>query len=127
MSKQATCGASGKAARAARRAAVGEAPPRESVQGLRALEESLKLPVFRGAGEFDLGRFTGVPPELAAYPLVLQAEGTELVYTFDAQHEGTGIAALMRALDVSGLDFKDLQTRQSSLEDIFVSLVSERT
>ncbi len=70
---------------------------------------------------------TALPPELAAYNLVLQAEGTELVYTFDAQHEGTGIAGLMRQLQASGLDVKDLQTRQSSLEDIFVSLVSERT
>jgi ABC-2 type transport system ATP-binding protein len=67
-----------------------------------------------------------LPPELSAYPLALQAEGTELVYTFDAQHEGTGIAGLMRQIQASGLDVKDLQTRQSSLEDIFVSLVSER-
>jgi ABC-2 type transport system ATP-binding protein len=67
-----------------------------------------------------------LPPELAAYNLALQADGTELVYTFDAQHEGTGIAGLMRQLQASGLDVKDLQTRQSSLEDIFVSLVSER-
>jgi len=67
-----------------------------------------------------------LPPDLGAYPLVLQAEGTELVYTFDAQHEGTGIAGLMRQIQASGLDVKDLQTRQSSLEDIFVSLVSER-
>jgi len=68
---------------------------------------------------------TALPPELAAYQLELQADGTELVYTFDAQHEGTGIAGLMRQLQASGLDVKDLQTRQSSLEDIFVSLVSE--
>jgi ABC-2 type transport system ATP-binding protein len=69
---------------------------------------------------------SALPPELAAYPLVLQADGAELVYTFDAQHEGTGIAGLMRQIQASGLDVKDLQTRQSSLEDIFVSLVSER-
>ncbi len=68
---------------------------------------------------------TALPPELAAHQLELQADGTELVYTFDAQHEGTGIAGLMRQLQASGLDVKDLQTRQSSLEDIFVSLVSE--
>ncbi len=67
-----------------------------------------------------------LPPDLAAYNLTLQAQGTELVYTFDAQHEGTGIAGLMRQIQASGLDVKDLQTRQSSLEDIFVSLVSER-
>jgi ABC-2 type transport system ATP-binding protein len=67
-----------------------------------------------------------LPPELAAYNLALQADGAELVYTFDAQHEGTGIAGLMRQIQATGLDVKDLQTRQSSLEDIFVSLVSER-
>ena len=67
-----------------------------------------------------------IPAALAAYDLALTEDGTQLVYSFDAQHEGTGIAALMRALDASGLDFKDLQTQQSSLEDIFVSLVSAR-
>jgi ABC-2 type transport system ATP-binding protein len=69
---------------------------------------------------------TKIPAALAAYDLALTEDGTQLVYTFDAQHEGTGIAALMRALDAAGLDFKDLQTQQSSLEDIFVSLVSAR-
>jgi ABC-2 type transport system ATP-binding protein len=67
-----------------------------------------------------------IPAELAGYDLVLSADGTELAYTFDARHEGTGIAPLVRQLGASGLDFKDLQTRESSLEDIFVSLVSER-
>ena len=67
-----------------------------------------------------------VPAALSAYNLALSEDGTQLVYSFDAQHEGTGIAGLMRALDAAGLDFKDLQTQQSSLEDIFVSLVSER-
>ncbi|MDR3513536.1 MAG: ABC transporter ATP-binding protein [Caulobacteraceae bacterium] len=69
---------------------------------------------------------TAVPAELAGYNLELSADGTELTYTFDAQCEGTGIAGLMRQFSASGLDFKDLQTRQSSLEEIFVSLVSER-
>ena len=67
-----------------------------------------------------------VPADLAPYNLDLSADGAELVYSFDAQHPGAGIAGLMRQLAASGLDFKDLQTRQSSLEDIFVSLVSER-
>ena len=57
---------------------------------------------------------------------VIADGGRALVYRFDARHEGTGIAALMRQLDASGVDFTDLQTEQSSLEDIFVSLVSER-
>ncbi len=82
--------------------------------GKKALTITLQTPLM------------ALPQELAAYPLVLQADGTELVYTFDAQHEGTGIAGLMRQIQASGLDVKDLQTRQSSLEDIFVSLVSER-
>ncbi len=67
-----------------------------------------------------------VPPELAAYQLELSADGTELVYTFDAQGQDTGIAGLLRGLAELGLDVRDLQTRQSSLEDIFVSLVSTR-
>ena len=66
---------------------------------------------------------TAIPPALASDQLELSADGTELIYSFDAQHEGTGIAGLMRQLAASGVDFKDLQTRQSSLEDIFVSLV----
>jgi len=69
---------------------------------------------------------TEVSPELAAYRLRLSDDGMALTYTYDAQHEGTGIAALMRQLAASGLDFKDVQTRQSSLEDIFVSLVRSR-
>jgi ABC-2 type transport system ATP-binding protein len=67
---------------------------------------------------------SAIPAELAAYQLALSPDGSEITYTFDAQHEGTGIAGLMRQLQASGIDFKDLQTRQSSLEDIFVSLVS---
>jgi len=70
---------------------------------------------------------TSIPPELIAYDLELSADGTKIVYTFDARHEGTGIAGLMRQLAASGVDFKDLQTKQSSLEDIFVSLVSSKS
>ena len=68
-----------------------------------------------------------VPPALAEYRLALAAGGSELVYTFDAKADRTGIAALLRRLDEHGIAFKDLQTQQSSLEDIFVSLVSTRT
>jgi ABC-2 type transport system ATP-binding protein len=68
---------------------------------------------------------TAIPEALASYDLGLSADGTELTYSFDARHEGTGIAPLMRQLAASGLDFKDLQTQQSSLEDIFVSLVHQ--
>jgi ABC-2 type transport system ATP-binding protein len=64
-----------------------------------------------------------VPPGLSQYDLQVEGEGTELVYTFDAQAEHTGIAELLRELSKRGVDFKDLQTQQSSLEEIFVSLV----
>jgi len=64
-----------------------------------------------------------VPAGLSQYDLTLGAEGGELTYTFDAQAEHTGIAELLRALSKLGIDFKDLQTEQSSLEEIFVSLV----
>ncbi len=67
-----------------------------------------------------------LPAGLEAYALELAAEGSELVYTFDAQAETTGIAELMKRLAERGVDFKDLRTQESSLEDIFVSLVRAR-
>jgi ABC-2 type transport system ATP-binding protein len=67
-----------------------------------------------------------VPPELAGYRLELANDGSELVYTFDAQGGRPGIAELLRDLDALGIRFKDLNTTQSSLEDIFVSLVREQ-
>ncbi len=66
-----------------------------------------------------------VPDSLARWPLVLGAGGTALTYTFDSQQEDTGIAALLRALAEHGIDFKDLHSSESSLEDIFVSLVHQ--
>jgi ABC-2 type transport system ATP-binding protein len=68
-------------------------------------------------------KLDSIPAELTSYQLDLSADGKELVYTFDAQGDHTGIAALMRQLSELGIDFKDLQTSQSSLEEIFVSLV----
>jgi len=64
-----------------------------------------------------------IPDELAGHPLELLAEGNELVYTFDTQQEHTGIASLLRRLNEHGIDFKDLHSSESSLEEIFVSLV----
>jgi ABC-2 type transport system ATP-binding protein len=66
-----------------------------------------------------------IPAGLADWPLALNAGGTELEYTFDAAEERTGIPALLKRLADLGIGFKDLNTRQSSLEEIFVSLVSE--
>jgi ABC-2 type transport system ATP-binding protein len=66
---------------------------------------------------------TAIPVELADWSLELQAEGSQLLYTFDAKAEGTGIPELLRRLGELGVDFQDLDSERSSLEDIFVSLV----
>lgn len=68
-----------------------------------------------------------LPKELASRQIELSSNGEDLIYTFDAQGEATGIASLMRQLNELGIDFKDLYTSESSLEDIFVSLVRSRT
>ena len=68
-----------------------------------------------------------IPDGLTDYDLALAGDGTELIYSFDAQAETTGIAPLLRRLNERGIDFKDLQTEQSSLEEIFVSLVRGQT
>jgi ABC-2 type transport system ATP-binding protein len=67
-----------------------------------------------------------LPTALEGYDLDLAADGNELIYTYDAQQERTGIAGLLGDLNAAGIRFKDLHTRQSSLEEIFVSLVRER-
>lgn len=66
-----------------------------------------------------------LPPELADWNLTLQGDGTELEYVFDSNAEKTGVPSLMRRLSDLGVGFKDLSTRQSSLEDIFVGLVHQ--
>ena len=66
-----------------------------------------------------------VPAQLASYGLELTDDGHALVFTFDAQHEHTGIAELLKDLAQHGIDFKDLQSSESSLEDIFVDLVHQ--
>ncbi len=68
---------------------------------------------------------TSIPDSLAEWALELTEEGHTLVYSFDTQKEETGIAALLRALGEHGIDFKDLRSSESSLEDIFVSLVHQ--
>jgi len=64
-----------------------------------------------------------IPAALAEYGLELQADGSELVYTYDTQRERTGITTLLRELEKAGIAFHDLNTSQSSLEEIFVDLV----
>ncbi len=72
------------------------------------------------------GKLDRIPGELAGYELELTPNGSELIYTYDTQTERTGITALLADLNATGIKFTDLQTKQSSLEDIFVDLVKER-
>jgi ABC-2 type transport system ATP-binding protein len=68
-------------------------------------------------------RLDAVPAQLSSYRLERNSDGSELIYTYDTQSERTGITALLKDLNEAGIRFKDLQTRQSSLEEIFVNLV----
>jgi ABC-2 type transport system ATP-binding protein len=69
---------------------------------------------------------SAIPPELAEWKLELKADGHELEYVFDANADRTGIPSLLRRMSDLGIGFKDLNTRESSLEDIFVGLVTDR-
>jgi len=92
-----------------------------------------KVELMRKLGKKQLtlqlqGTLEQIPPELAAYQLELASGGSELIYTYDAtQGERTGIIGLLKDLSQAGVVFKDLQTSQSSLEDIFVSLVGKKS
>jgi ABC-2 type transport system ATP-binding protein len=68
---------------------------------------------------------TAIPAGLSRWPIRLKNHGSELEYTFEASEERTGIPALLRALGELGIAYKDLQTRQSSLEDIFLDLLKQ--
>ena len=97
---------------------------------LVVVEEKAKLMRKLGKKQLTLHLqepMAAIPGELARWPLVLRSEGTELEYTFDAHEEQAGIPALLERLGALGIGFRDLHTQQSSLEDIFVGLVSERT
>jgi ABC-2 type transport system ATP-binding protein len=71
-------------------------------------------------------KLDAVPSELSAHALALSPDGNELIFTYDTQAERTGVTTLLSALSSAGIRFRDLQTEQSSLEDIFVGLVSDR-
>ena len=64
-----------------------------------------------------------MPKELAGWPLELEDDGNRLSYRFDASAEDTGVPTLLRRLNEIGVDFKDLDTSTTTLEDIFVDLV----
>jgi ABC-2 type transport system ATP-binding protein len=68
-----------------------------------------------------------IPDSLAHHKLELSGNGHELTYSYDTQGERTGITSLLQDLAQTGIRFRDLNTKQSSLEDIFVDLVRERS
>ena len=71
-------------------------------------------------------KLDALPPELASHRLTIADGGHELIYDYDTSAERTGIATLLGELSRAGVRIRDLQTKQSSLEDIFVGLVSDR-
>jgi ABC-2 type transport system ATP-binding protein len=91
------------------------------------VEEKAELMRKLGQKQLTLdlqSKVEALPAELLGYGLALEANGNQLIYTYDTKGERTGITALLNDLSKAGIRFKDLNTRQSSLEDIFVGLVS---
>jgi ABC-2 type transport system ATP-binding protein len=96
---------------------------------LIVVEEKIDLMKKLGKKQLTLNLLeplAAIPLELSDWRLALKADGHELEYTFDGNEERTGVPALLKRLSDLGIGFKDLNTSQSSLEDIFVSLVSDR-
>jgi ABC-2 type transport system ATP-binding protein len=92
------------------------------------VEEKAKLMRKLGRKQLKLhlqDALAAIPPALAAHRLELAADGRELIYTYDTKGERTGITSLLNDLGAAGVRFNDLNTTQSSLEDIFVSLVHQ--
>ncbi len=73
-----------------------------------------------------LDSLESIPETLSEHSLELSSDGNELLYTYDTRGEKTGITVLLRGLTEHGIDFKDLHTRESTLEEIFVSLVTKK-
>ena len=95
---------------------------------IRLVEEKSALMKRLGQKSLTLelqNRMEQVPEGLSEFRVVLSDDGTQLIYEYDTQAERTGIARLMTALGEQGIVLKDLQTNQSSLEDIFVKLLKE--
>lgn len=95
---------------------------------IRLVEEKAALMKRLGQKSLTLelqNQMDRVPEGLSEFPVALGDDGTQLIYEYDTQAERTGIARLMTALGEQGIVLKDLQTNQSSLEDIFVNLLKE--
>jgi ABC-2 type transport system ATP-binding protein len=92
------------------------------------VEDKAKLMQKLGRKQLKLhlqGSIAAIPPDLAAYNLELSNGGSELTFSYDTKRERTGITSLLGDLRDAGIRFSDLETTQSSLEDIFVSLVRQ--
>jgi ABC-2 type transport system ATP-binding protein len=90
------------------------------------VEEKVELMRKLGKKQMTLQLHTqlkSLPESLTQFPLELNNDGHELVYTYDTRSDRTGITTLLAAVADAGIRFKDLSTTQSSLEEIFVSLV----
>jgi ABC-2 type transport system ATP-binding protein len=93
---------------------------------LIVVEEKTRLMTKLGKKQLTLhlqNRIAEIPESLAGYHLECSEDGDELIYTYDTKSERTGITALLKDVADAGIRFNDLQTRQSSLEEIFVNLV----
>jgi ABC-2 type transport system ATP-binding protein len=91
----------------------------EKAELMRKLgEKQLRLHLLR--------KLDAIPPQLAVHRLALAVDGNELIYNYDTQGERTGITTLLEDLRSSGIAFNDLNTNESSLEDIFVGLVRQK-
>ena len=92
------------------------------------VEDKDKLMAQMGTKELQIDlqdEITTLPDSLSGYELRLSADGRQLIYTYDTKAGRTGITGLLNDLSVAGLALRDLQTSQSSLEDIFVDLVKD--
>ncbi|MET4024801.1 ABC-2 type transport system ATP-binding protein [Marinobacter sp. MBR-99] len=92
------------------------------------VEEKERLMSKLGKKELRLhlqNKLEKIPGELTLEPVELSDDGYQLIYTFDAQQQQAGVARLLRTLGDLGIEYRDLQTRESSLEEIFVGLVHE--
>jgi ABC-2 type transport system ATP-binding protein len=93
------------------------------------VEEKIELMRKLGKKQLTLQlqqKLSAIPPELSRFQLSIAEDGSTLIYDYDTQAERTGVATLLGELSRAGLRIRDLQTNQSSLEDIFVGLVSDR-
>jgi ABC-2 type transport system ATP-binding protein len=96
---------------------------------LLVVDETLELMRKLGKKELHVelrAPVDGIPESLDRYGLALSSDGAQLTYTYDIRSENTGITDLLQDLESAGLAMKDLNTAQSSLEDIFVNLVRKK-